>query len=646
MADSIGTMAAIITGDVSGLAAAADKGKGHIKRLRDSTKGQSIDLGSMFKGVAGVLGGPLLGGLAAFKSIEGATTMLKEFVAESKQVKREAADMEVSVEFYEKVGKSAEHAGRDMGAVQGAAGKLQNAIAEAATKGGDAEASFRRLGLSAKDLLGSSTEEQLQKVAKAIESIQDPTLRTQALMDLFGKEGRKLDPVLKDIAKGLGQYSVLSREAVETFAGIGKGSAKVWSALKVEIGEGIAAVLRFTGLGSARSEQEVTAELREQKRIRQEAAESTERQRSATEAAKRADESHLGVLKAMLSLRKELAGKVGATGGETYDEALRKAEQERDANVRKLATQEGRQKARDENAALEKIERDTGIPQELKPTTINAAEARYSIQTGETQTQKQRDTNTALQARQEGAILTTKQKQLVIEHDIANARDRATDAAQRDKDSGVKLSAKQKELLLQREISKEKEMAERKAQPLGDRGELGRVRAAIMMADQAAAATKKYVEEKKTAQEALKAIGERNLSDKEKELRLEKQIVEWRNHDMISKPAADNAIKQARANLADKTAPSRAADAQIYGTEEEYADRVQMQAEASDRIRAQALAQVQPGQAAGDDDAKRAADATEVLTDLQREANKFLETLAAKGGAPTWQGDGNSVPLN
>jgi hypothetical protein len=171
-------------------------------------------------------------------------------------------------------------------------------------------------------------------------------------------------------------------------------------------------------------------------------------------------------------------------------------------------------------------------------------------------------------------------------------------------------------------------MAERNAKPLGERGELGRAQAANQGADQAAAASKKYEEEKKTAQEAIKAMAERHLTDKEKELLLEKQIVEWRKLGMISKAAADTAVAQGRADLADRT-PARAADALTVGTEEEYAHRVQMQMEAAQRM---------SGGAAAGDDQKRAADAAEKTVEGQDKMIGLLETLARKSGPATWQG--------
>lgn len=77
-------------------------------------------------------------------------------------------------------------------------GKLQKAIYEAATQGGAASAAFQDMGLSAKDLMQLSPEDQFQAVSKAIAGIDDPTKRAAMAISAFGKSGTELLPLFQD----------------------------------------------------------------------------------------------------------------------------------------------------------------------------------------------------------------------------------------------------------------------------------------------------------------------------------------------------------------------------------------------------------------------------------------------------------------
>ena len=89
---------------------------------------------------------------------------------------------------------------------------LTQKIVEAVNKGGDADALFSSIGLSAQDLAASTPEEQFYKVADAIANISDPTRRAAVAMQVFGESGHELLPLLSGGSAGLNKMRNEARE--------------------------------------------------------------------------------------------------------------------------------------------------------------------------------------------------------------------------------------------------------------------------------------------------------------------------------------------------------------------------------------------------------------------------------------------------
>lgn len=86
-----------------------------------------------------------------------------------------------------------------------ALGQLTRRIGEAA-QGTKAQAeAFKKLGISVKDTKGHviDTGAAIPMIAEALRTVQSPAERAAILMDLFGKAGQKLEPLLADGAKGV-----------------------------------------------------------------------------------------------------------------------------------------------------------------------------------------------------------------------------------------------------------------------------------------------------------------------------------------------------------------------------------------------------------------------------------------------------------
>jgi len=78
--------------------------------------------------------------------------------------------------------------------------KLQKFMAEAAAGGESQTETLSALGISMSDLAGKTPTEQMQVFAKQIADISDPAQRARAAMEVFGKSGGELLPLLNNFA--------------------------------------------------------------------------------------------------------------------------------------------------------------------------------------------------------------------------------------------------------------------------------------------------------------------------------------------------------------------------------------------------------------------------------------------------------------
>lgn len=81
--------------------------------------------------------------------------------------------------------------------------KMQKAIVAAAQSSSGESAAFTALGLTLADLKNLSPDQQFDKVASSLASIEDPTVRAGLAMQVFGKSGTELLPMLADGTAGL-----------------------------------------------------------------------------------------------------------------------------------------------------------------------------------------------------------------------------------------------------------------------------------------------------------------------------------------------------------------------------------------------------------------------------------------------------------
>jgi TP901 family phage tail tape measure protein len=116
-----------------------------------------------------------------------------------------------SVEALSELGYAADQSGTDMENLEINLRKMQRTIVEAANGTEAAQKALGRLGLSAAHLGSLAPDEQLALIADRLDQIQNPALKAATAMEIFGKTGTSLLPLMQGGAKGIAELRQQAR---------------------------------------------------------------------------------------------------------------------------------------------------------------------------------------------------------------------------------------------------------------------------------------------------------------------------------------------------------------------------------------------------------------------------------------------------
>lgn len=136
---------------------------------------------------------------------------VNSFTSYGDQIEKAAVRTGLSIQSFAELAYAAEQSGASVEELDNAIGRMQANLVDAAEGTGDAVAAFERLGISAESLRGLTPEDQFLTIAERVGSIEDPTERAAVAMDVFGKAGRKLLPLLAAGAEGMAALRLEAR---------------------------------------------------------------------------------------------------------------------------------------------------------------------------------------------------------------------------------------------------------------------------------------------------------------------------------------------------------------------------------------------------------------------------------------------------
>jgi len=156
------------------------------------------------QGFSGTLGG-------AFSAILPAVTVAGIMAGIGQMVKATAEFADNIDEMSQRVGVStqalqawdyaARKSGADLKDVEVAMKRMAVTLTEAFRGSGPAIETFQRLGLSVRELSYLSPEDQFRKISEAIAKIPDPTVRAAAAVEVFGRSGTSLLPMISNLTE-------------------------------------------------------------------------------------------------------------------------------------------------------------------------------------------------------------------------------------------------------------------------------------------------------------------------------------------------------------------------------------------------------------------------------------------------------------
>jgi hypothetical protein len=117
----------------------------------------------------------------------------------------------VSAEALSELGFAAEQSGADLETLENGLKFMQRSLVDAAKGSATAQHALSLLGLSVADLAGLSPEKQFKVLADRLAKVTDPALRTALAMEIFGRAGTKLLPLLSAGAAGIEELQQQAR---------------------------------------------------------------------------------------------------------------------------------------------------------------------------------------------------------------------------------------------------------------------------------------------------------------------------------------------------------------------------------------------------------------------------------------------------
>lgn len=191
------------------------------------------DISSSFSSLNGVMGGLAIGKVAT------------DFLELTGHLNDMAARTEVSTTELQRLSYAGDTVGVTLDDIIGGIGKMQ------ANLGGEndgAIAALTKLGLSFDDLKGLDPGQQFEEIAAKLAAIQDPSERARLAMDLFGRGGVQLLPLLRQNLKDVGDEAervgaVLSQDVIDAGDQLGDLYAKLKASSRSFVAEGLRPLL-------------------------------------------------------------------------------------------------------------------------------------------------------------------------------------------------------------------------------------------------------------------------------------------------------------------------------------------------------------------------------------------------------------------
>jgi len=155
-------------------------------------------IGTQFLGLGAALATPLF-------------AAAKLFADTGDQIAKMSARTGIAVESLSELAFAVSQSGSDLESFESAVRRMQKVLVDAAGGSLAARDTLQKLGLAVADLKALGPEEQFKLLADRLSTIENPALRAALAMDLFGKSGTKLLPLMAGGARGIEELQEKAR---------------------------------------------------------------------------------------------------------------------------------------------------------------------------------------------------------------------------------------------------------------------------------------------------------------------------------------------------------------------------------------------------------------------------------------------------
>ena len=201
-------------------------------------------MGTKMMGIGTAIAAPMAGAAKVFSDM-------------GDQVAKMSARTGIGVETLSELAYAAETSGSSAATLESSIRKMQKTLVDAIGGSASATAALRKLGLTAADLDGLSPEQQFKLIADQLSKIEDPAARAAAAMNIFGRSGAELLPMMSAGAAGIEQLQqqardlglTMSTEDAKAAEAFNNALGNLWKVLKMAaftIGSALAPVLQET----------------------------------------------------------------------------------------------------------------------------------------------------------------------------------------------------------------------------------------------------------------------------------------------------------------------------------------------------------------------------------------------------------------
>jgi len=187
-------------------------------------------MGTKMMGLGAAVVAPMLGAAKVFSNMGDAMAKMSTRTG-------------ISVESLSELAYAAESSGTSMETLEGGIRKMQKTLVNAATGSKSAQNALKMLNLTVADLDGLSPEQQFKLIADQLSKIEDPAVRASAAMEIFGKSGVELIPLMSAGAAGIEQLQqqaralglTMSTEDAKAAEAFSTALGNLWKTLKMAV---------------------------------------------------------------------------------------------------------------------------------------------------------------------------------------------------------------------------------------------------------------------------------------------------------------------------------------------------------------------------------------------------------------------------